>query len=98
MTEKIYTIAVLKAKPGKAEALISALEELAAETRNEDGAEEYGFIRDQKNPETVLSYERWTSIEAEAAHWKTPHLNKALEQLRGILDGAPTIYKGHKVI
>ncbi len=94
MTEKIYTVAVLKAKLGKAE----ALEELAAETRNEDGAEEYGFIRDLKTPETVLSYERWTSGEAEAAHWKTPHLKKALEQMRDILDGAPTIYKGHKVI
>ena len=98
MTEKIYTVAVLKAKPGKAEALISALKELATETRNEEGAEEYGFIRDLKTPETVLSYERWTSGEAEAAHWKTPHLKKALEQMRDILDGAPTIYKGHKVI
>ena len=55
MTEKIFTVAVLKAKPGKAEALISALKELAAETRNEEGAEEYGFIRDLKTPETVLS-------------------------------------------
>ncbi len=95
MTKKINTVAVLKAKPGKAEALISALEELAAETRNEDGAEEYGFIRDLKIPETVLSYERWTSSEAEAARWKTPHLQKALEQWRDILDGAPTIYQGH---
>lgn len=98
MTEKIYTFAVLKAKTGKADALISALEELAAETRNEDGAEEYGFIRDHKTPETVVSYERWTSGEAEAAHWKTPHLKKALAQLRDVLDGAPTIYKGHKII
>ena len=98
MTEKFYTVAVLKAKPGKAEALISALEELAAGTRKEEGAEQYSFIRDHKSPETVLSYERWTSSEAEAAHWKTPHLKKALEQMRNILDGAPTIYKGHKVI
>ena len=50
MTEKVYTVAVLKAKPGKAEALISALKELAAETRNEEGVEEYGFIRDHKTP------------------------------------------------
>ena len=58
MNTNTYTIAVLRAKPGKADALISALEDLAAETRKEEGAIEYGFIRDQKTPDIVLSYEK----------------------------------------
>lgn len=98
MTDKIYTVAVLKAKPGKEDALIVVLEELAAETRKEQGVEEYGFIRDHATPEIVLSYEKWTDVDAEAAHWRTPHLKRALEQFREIVDGAPTVYKGHKVI
>lgn len=47
MSTNTYTIAVLKAKPGKAGSLISILERLAGETRKEAGAVEYGFIQDQ---------------------------------------------------
>ena len=98
MSANTYTIAVLKAKPGKADVLISVLEALAAETRKEDGAEEYGFIRDQQAPDVVLSYEKWSDAGAEAAHWRTPHLKSALVQFEGLLDGAPTVYKGAKII
>ena len=98
MSDNTYTIAVLKAKPGKTDALITVLETLASETRKEAGAEEYGFIRDQNSPDIVLSYEKWTDANAESAHWKTPHLKAALAQFDGILDGAPTIYKGPKII
>lgn len=98
MSANTYTIAVLKAKAGKADALISVLEELATETRKEDGAEEYGFIRDQTSPDVVLSYEKWSDADAEAAHWRTPHLKAALAQFEGLLDGEPTVYKGAKII
>ncbi len=98
MSANIYTIAVLKAKPGKADALISVLEELAAETRKEEGAQEYSFIRDQKTPDVVLSYEKWQDAEAEAAHWETPHLAAAIERFKDLLDGEPVIHKGTKII
>lgn len=98
MSSNVYTIAVLKAKAGKADTLIEILESLATETRKEDGAEEYGFIRDQKSPDVVLSYERWRDADAEAAHWQTPHLKSALAKFGHVLDGEPTIYKGPKVI
>ncbi len=98
MSSNIYTIAVLKAKAGKADALIEILERLATETRKEDGAEEYGFIQDQKSPDVVLSYERWRDADAEAAHWQTPHLMSASAEFDDVLDGEPAIYKGPKVI
>ena len=98
MSTNTYTIAVLKAKAGKADALISVLEELATQTRKEDGAEEYGFIRDQTSPDVVLSYEKWSDADAEAAHWRTPHLKSAIAQFDSLLDGAPTVYKGTKII
>ncbi len=98
MSASIYTIAVLRAKPGKADALISVLTELAAETRKEEGAQEYGFIRDQKTPEVVVSYERWRDAQAESAHWETPHLAAAIEQFNDLLDGEPVIHKGTRII
>lgn len=98
MSTNTYTIAVLKAKAGKADALISVLENLAAETRKEEGAEEYGFIQDEGSPDVILSYEKWKDAETEAAHWQTPHLKHALAQFEGILDGEPAVYKGAKII
>ena len=99
MSKNIYTIAVLKAKPGRLQDLKSTLEALASETRKESGAQEYFFIQDEDvDTDTILSYERWENAEEESKHWETPHLNRALEKLGDILDGDPVIYKGFQVI
>ncbi len=98
MTEKLYTIAVLPAAQGKLEVLIDHLETLAEQTRKEAGCIEYGFYRDQSTPNAVLSYEVWQDAEAEAAHWRTPHLTRAIEAFKHILDGQPTIYRGRRII
>ena len=99
MSKNIYTIAVLKAKPGRLQDLKSTLGALASETRKEAGAQEYFFIQDENvDTDTILSYERWENAEEESKHWETPHLNKALEELGNILDGDPIIYKGFQVI
>lgn len=98
MAEKTYTVAVLTAQPGKTNQLIRQLEELAKHTRQEDGCIEYGFYQDQRNTNTILSYEAWKDVAAETKHWKTPHLNQAIEAFKGILDGDPVVYKGPKII
>ena len=98
MSENLYTIAILKAKPGQTDALISVLENLAVETRKEEGALEYGFIQDQKSPDVVLSYERWKDADAESQHWGMPHLKSAIECFKDVLDGVPTIHKGVRII
>lgn len=98
MNENVYTIAILVAKPGQVDALVAALEALAAATREEPGALEYGFIRDHKRPEVILSYERWRDAEAESAHWQTPHLKRALGRFEALLDGKPAVYTGAKII
>lgn len=99
MSKNIYTIAVLKAKPGRLDDLKSTLETLAAETRKELGAQEYFFIQDEAHDtNTILSCERWENSEEESKHWQTPHLNKALEQLGDILDGDAIIHKGRRII
>ncbi len=98
MKEKIYTIAVLPAAQGKIDVLIDHLKTLAEQTRKEAGCIEYGFYQNQSNPNVVLSYEVWQDTEAEAAHWRTPHLMSAVEAFKHILEGDPTIYKGPRII
>ena len=98
MSEQVHVIAVLKAKAGKADDLIAVLEELAKESRQESGCVEYGFYRDQNDSAVLVSFETWKDAEAEAAHWKSPHLGTALQHLPEVLEGEPVIYKGAKVI
>ncbi len=99
MSRNIYTIAVLKAKPGRLDELKSTLGALVAETRKELGAQEYFFIQDESHDSnTILSYERWENAAEESKHWKTPHLNKALDPLADVLEGDAIIHKGFKII
>ncbi|MGD1805079.1 putative quinol monooxygenase [Dapis sp. BLCC M126] len=98
MSEKLYTVAVLKAQTGKFDELVAVLEELAKETRQEAGALQYGFYRNQEEPNTILSFEEWQDADVESAHWKAPHLTLAIEKFKDILDGEPTIYKSHQII
>ena len=98
MSEHLYTVAELTAKESKLDELKSVLTDLANETRKEGGAIEYFFIHDKEKTNTILSIEKWRNADDENAHWKTPHLNSAIEKLGNILDGDPIIHKGHQVI
>jgi len=99
MADEIYTIAVLKAKEGRVEDLKAVLSKLAEETRKEAGAQEYFFVHDENyDPNTILSYERWTNATEEGKHWETPHLKQALSSLGDILAGDAVIHRGPRVI
>ena len=98
MSEKLYTVAVLKAQTGKFDELVLVLEELAKQTRQESGALQYGFYRNQEDPNIVLSFEEWQDADVESTHWQTPHLTSAVEKFKDILDGEPTIYKSRQII
>ena len=98
MSEKLYTVAVLKAQTGKSDELVAVLEELAKQTRQEAGALQYGFYRNQEDPNIILSFEEWQDADVESAHWKTLHLTSAVEKFQDILDGEPIIYKSHQII
>ena len=98
MSEKLYTVAVLKAQTGKFDELVTVLKELAKQTRQEAGALQYGFYRNQEDPNIILSFEEWQDADVEAAHWKTPHLTSAIKKFKDILDGEPTIYKSRQII
>lgn len=98
MSEPVYVVAVLKAKAGKVNDTIAILENLAQHSRQESGCVDYGFYRDRNDPAVILSFETWKDAEAEAIHWNTPHLNRALEAFGEVLDSEPILYKCTKVI
>ncbi|NES78894.1 MULTISPECIES: putative quinol monooxygenase [unclassified Okeania] len=88
----------MKAQQGKFDELVAVLEELARQSRQETGALQYGFYRNQEDPNTILSFEEWQDTDVESAHWETPHLTSAVEKFKDILDGEPIVYKGHQII
>ena len=98
MSEKLYTIVILKAKNHKLDEMLAVLEELARQTRQEAGSLQYGFYQNQELPNIVLSFEEWQDADVEDKHWKTPHLMSAIEAFKDILDGDPIIYKGPQII
>ena len=98
MSEYMYTIAELTAKESKFDELKSILTDLATDTRKEAGAIEYFFILDKEKANTILSYEKWRTVDDESAHWETPHLNSAIEKLTNVLERNPVIHKGHQII
>lgn len=99
MSENIFTIAVLKAKPGRLGDLQTTLAALAEETRKEPGALKYFFVHYHHHDEnTIVSYERWADAEEEAKHWQTPHLNHAISAMKDILEGEPVIHRGPLII
>lgn len=98
MSEYTYTIAELTAKEGRVNDLREILVELAQQTRKEKGAIEYFFILDQQKANTIVSYEKWENAKEESLHWKTNHLVTAIKQMEDVLEEAPIIHKGYRII
>ncbi len=51
-----------------------ALREMETETRKEPGCQAYAFSVDVSDAGTLRIFERWVSMEALEAHFKTPHM------------------------
>lgn len=98
MHANVYTIAVLPAKEGRIDDLLTTLRSLADATRQEHGCIEYGFYQDSERPNTVISFERWVDMAAEDSHWETPHLKNAMTAMGEILETEPQIFKTKHVI
>lgn len=62
-----------------------ALRSMEEETRKEAGCVTYAFCVDVNAPTTLRIFERWESMEALQAHFKTPHMaafGKALGEVQ----------------
>jgi quinol monooxygenase YgiN len=70
----IYVIATLHAKEGKQSTLIEGARAVIAATRKEEGCLFYDLHQSVTDPQRLVFIEGWTSRDALAAHFKTPHL------------------------
>lgn len=65
--------AILKAKPGKEEALFEVLQEVVEPSRKEPGCLEYILHRSVEDSRTFVFYETWKDIESIEAHIQSSH-------------------------
>ncbi|NLS11499.1 antibiotic biosynthesis monooxygenase [Vibrio sp. SM6] len=98
MEHTLYVMARFRCHTQHIESAKQTLKTLAFNTRTqEDGCISYIYLQDAQDPHIFTPYEIWHSPNAEAAHWKTPHLLKAVEELKDALDGEVTINRYHNI-
>ncbi len=77
----VKIVAVLTARPGKAEALQALLAGMTGPSRAEAGNLRYDLWRDQADPNRFVLDELYTDNAAIAAHRETPHFKSYLAQV-----------------
>lgn len=81
MAKEVKTVAVLTAKPGKAEELQAFLEGMLEPSRAEPGNLRYDLWRDRAEPNRFMLDELYVDVEAVAAHRSTPHFRNYLSRI-----------------
>lgn len=70
--------------PRQRDATVAAILEIMRATRNEPGCLRYFVTEDLEHPNTLRVFEAWTSWEALAAHFDTPHMNRFRSRVGGL--------------
>lgn len=63
----------------------------AAQTRAEEGCESYRVCEDLDTPNDFAIVERWTSLEAQYGHFRTPEFGELMGALGDIMAGPPEV-------
>jgi quinol monooxygenase YgiN len=67
------------------------LSALVEPTRRESGCLSYELLQNGSDPADFVFVEKWASAAAEQAHFATPHVSVALQQVVGLLAAEPEI-------
>jgi len=86
MTANVKIIAVLTARPGKAEALRELLDAMLAPSRAEPGNLRYDLWVDQAEPSRFILDELYTDGEAVTAHRATAHFHTYLSTINDLAE------------
>ena len=84
-SEVISIIAVLKAKPGKIDALKQALQALLLPTRREPGNIEYALFQLRDTPDVFYVRESWHGQVGLDEHIALPHFQAFILQMNDLL-------------
>ena len=70
----LIVAAEIVVEPSRIDGVRGSLRSMEEETRKEPGCLTYAFSVDINEPERVRIFERWESMDALRAHFKTPHM------------------------
>lgn len=86
MTSRVKTIAMLTARPGKADALRDLLEQLVEPSRAEPGSLRYDLWADPDRPSRFVLDELYVDHAAVEAHHATPHFQNYLARISDLAE------------
>lgn len=84
-------VARLRSRPGRADELRAALDELVVHSRQEPGCLDYDLHVGLDDPDLFVFYENWVDREAHHEHDRTPHIARFREVAADLLDGQPQV-------
>jgi len=85
MTKEIRVVAILQAKPGKAEAVREVLQACLAPSRAEPGCRFYTLHTEQGREGRFVFIERWADRKALEEHQATAHFQALIAGVEGLL-------------
>ena len=85
-TTTVKTVAILVAKPSKAEELKSLLDGMVMPSRDEPGNLRYDLWLDKANPSRFVLDEFYSDEVALATHHATPHFQNYLSKINDLAD------------
>jgi quinol monooxygenase YgiN len=86
MTSSVKIVAILAARPGKAEDLKTLLFGMAPSCRAEPGNLRWDVWRDRSAPDRYVLDELYVDAEAVAAHRETPHYKNYLGKINDLAE------------
>lgn len=86
MTRHIKIVAILTARPGRADALRTLLDTMIAPSRAEPGNLRYDLWTDQANPDQFVLDELYANSDAVAAHRASAHFQTYLATINDLAE------------
>jgi quinol monooxygenase YgiN len=95
--DTLRVIARVKARPGKADTLLSVLSSLVEPTRKEPGCISYKLLQNNEDPTDFALIEEWQSSAALESHFATKHFKDAIIKMPNLVAAEPDIQRYHLV-
>ena len=95
--DTLRVIAKVKARPGKANELLTLLSTMIEPTRKEPGCISYSLLQNKEDPADFALIEEWQNSTALQSHFATKHFKDALVKLPNLVAAEPDIQRYHLV-
>ena len=91
MSNPVKIVAILTAKPGKADELKALIDGMVGPSRSEPGNLRYDVWREKAEPNRIVLDELYASDEAVAAHRAAPHFQAYAAKVGELADRMPVV-------